>query len=127
MSAHRNLISIAFGLVSITTVVFPPVIASASSAQTFDGFWSVEIVAKASMCSVTYAVPVRVANGNITYAGLFDAVADGTVGGDGEVHVYLAHSGDVVRATGALRERAGFGQWSSATLHCQGTWSARKG
>jgi hypothetical protein len=104
------------------------VAASASSAQTsFDGLWSVEIVAKASACSLAYAVPINVANGNITYAGLFDAVADGTVGDDGAVRVRLAHSGDVVRATGALSERSGFGQWSSATLECQGTWSARKG
>jgi hypothetical protein len=104
------------------------VVASASSAQTsFDGLWSVEIVAKATACSLAYAVPIQVANGNITYAGLFDAVADGTVGDDGEVRVQLARSGDVVQATGALGERSGFGQWSSATLECQGTWSARKG
>ena len=113
---------------SVAVGMFAGVVASASSAQTsFHGLWSVEIVARASTCSLAYSVPIQVAHGNITYVGLFDAVADGTVGDDGEVHVQLAHSGDVVQATGALSERSGFGQWSRATLECQGTWSARKG
>ena len=103
-------------------------VATASSAQTlFDGHWSVEIVAKAGACSMAYAVPIQVEDGNISYVGAFDAVADGSVGNDGELHVRLAHRGNVVQATGALGDDAGFGQWSSTISKCEGTWTAHRG
>ena len=102
--------------------------AGAAQAQApFDGQWSVEIVANTSACALAYAVPIQVENGNISYAGGFGAVADGKVGSDGALRVQLTASGDVVQATGALADRNGLGRWSSATLQCEGTWTAQKG
>lgn len=116
---------LALGVVAAVSFLL---VATASSAQTlFDGYWSVEIFAEASACSVAYAVPIQVEDGNISYVGAFNAVADGRVGNDGELHVQLALSDDVVRATGALGNGMGFGQWSSPTSKCEGTWTAHKG
>ena len=102
--------------------------AVAAKAQTpFDGQWSVEIVANTSACALAYAVPIQVENGSISYGGGFGAVADGRVTNDGALRVQLIASDVVVKATGALADRKGLGQWSSATLKCEGTWTAQKG
>ena len=111
-----------------TALLFSGANAVAAKAQTpFDGQWSVEIVANTSACALAYAVPIQVENGNISYGGGFGAVADGTVSNEGALRVQLIASDVVVKATGALADRKGLGQWSSATLKCEGTWTARKG
>ena len=113
---------------SVVAAVSALLFAHASSAQTpFDGSWSVLIVAKGSACTVAYAVLIQVEDGNISYVGPFNAVADGKVDNDGKLDVQLARSGDVVRATGALANQSGSGRWSTPTLQCAGAWTAHKG
>ena len=70
-------------------------------------------------CSDRYSVAVRVANGEIrgTFLG---TNTTGSVDENGKLVLRL----DVVRATGALAERTGRGQWHSPA--CNGTWTARR-
>lgn len=96
------------------------------AATPFDGHWSVNIASRTSACEVTYAVPIQVQDGNISYSGSFDATADGKVGRDGKLSVRLAHNGDVVRATGSLTDMAGSGEWSGPKADCAGTWTAKR-
>jgi hypothetical protein len=122
-SPHRLALSVA-----AAALFFSAMSAGAARAQTtFDGQWSVEIVANTSACALAYAVPIQVEDGNISYGGGLGAIADGRVGSDGALRVQLTASDVIVHATGALTDGKGLGQWSSATLKCEGTWTARKG
>ena len=121
-SRHRSRFAVIFAGLSAALV------ATTVSAQTpFDGRRSVEIVAKARACPAAHAVPIQVEDGNVRYAGAFNVATDGKVGSDGRLSVELTHGSDVLRATGTLADRTGSGRWSTATLQCEGTWTAQKG
>jgi hypothetical protein len=100
---------------------------AAQSQSTFDGRWSVKIVADAGECpAVGFAVPIKVSDGRISYNGMFDAVAAGKVATDGKLKVRMEHQKDVVTATGALADGSGSGRWTSPTLACKGSWVATR-
>lgn len=111
---------IAAGLTGLTTGT--PV----QAAQTFDGRWSVAIVAESGDCSARYTVPIDVDGGQVRYAGRFSAEASGKVGASGQLEVSFAYRDDVVRAKGSLTDRNGYGSWTSPTQECGGTWRATR-
>jgi hypothetical protein len=92
----------------------------------FDGRWTVTVSAKGENCSSRYTVPIKVAAGQVSYAGSFSAEAKGRIRPDGDLKVRLSHRKDVVNATGALKGKSGSGRWISPTRDCSGTWVARK-
>jgi hypothetical protein len=99
-------------------------LAEPAAASTFDGRWSVAIVAESGDCSARYTVPIEVAGGKIRYAGRFNAEASGNVGSSGQLDVSFSYREDLVRAQGSLAGRNGFGSWTSPTQECGGTWRA---
>ncbi len=96
------------------------------AATPFDGKWSVQITAEAGNCPAGYTVPIRVADGRVSYPGPFNARANGKIGTNGALQVSFAHSKDVVNARGSVKGRSGSGSWKSPTKNCHGTWVARK-
>ena len=92
----------------------------------FDGRWTVTVSAEGENCSSRNRVPINVAEGQVSYAGLFGAEAEGRVRPDGELTIRFAHRKDVVKATGALDGDSGTGRWVSPTRDCSGTWVAQK-
>lgn len=98
----------------------------ALASTSFDGRWSVQIVASSAQCQLVHAVPISVENGSIRYAGLFGAIANGTVGADGGVTVRVSHKSNVVHVRGSLTAVQGKGSWSAPTNDCTGTWVAHR-
>lgn len=92
----------------------------------FDGRWTVTATADGENCASRYRVPIKVAAGKVTYAGMFGARAEGKIRPDGKLKVRFAHRNDVLNATGALKGASGSGRWTSPTRDCTGTWVARK-
>lgn len=125
MNAKLRLLAIAFG----GAMTFTSLMAGSNTALAglaYDGTWSVKVFAQAEECSLTRTLRLRVADGRVSWAGLFGPRAQGQVHQDGQIRIRLSHAGEVVDATGALAGRSGGGSWKSPTLHCGGTWKAMK-
>ena len=121
MPFHRILLSACIAAGTIGTAG----VAHAAS-STFDGRWQIAIAAKGKNCPTQYSVPLHVADGQVSYRGVFAASASGSIGPKGSVRVELSYKDDVVRATGLLGEALGNGSWTSPTRDCSGTWTARR-
>lgn len=117
----RMPLAIAGTLIGLVPFVQPSV-----AAPTFDGRWSVAIVAESGDCSARYTVPIEVAGGQIRYAGRFSAEASGEVGSAGQLNVSFSYRDDVVKAKGSLTGQNGYGSWISPTQECGGTWRAQR-
>jgi len=106
------------GLVTVSGV--------AVAAPSYDGNWSVRVVAEANECSLDQALPIRVADGQVSVRGFLGPHARGAVQQNGVIDIRLSHAGDIVEATGTLDGMTGGGSWNSSTLNCGGTWMATK-
>jgi len=95
------------------------------SADSFDGKWTVSIAVKTGAC-MSRTVPIRVSNGRVSYAGPFEARATGKISPTGSLDVSFSRKGDVAHAAGAVAGTSGRGHWTSPTVDCSGTWSARR-
>jgi hypothetical protein len=102
--------------------------APAGAQAGFNGTWSVLIVTDSGPCDRAYRYPVRVNNGQVSYAGQADFRVSGRVRSDGAVSVTVSRRDQSASGTGRLHGDYGSGTWrgadSSAT--CRGTWSAEK-
>ena len=114
--------------ISGTLALFGAITASSVTlaAPFYDGNWSVRVLAEADACSLDQALPIRVADGQVSVRGFLGPRARGQVQQTGEIDIQLSHAGDIVEATGALDGTTGGGSWSSSTLNCGGTWMATK-
>lgn len=123
----RNSLLSPLALIVATTVLAPLMFATAGETSTpFDGRWSIRVLADVEHCAIGHVVPIRVADGQISYGGFLGAAASGQVRSNGKVRMRMAHAADVVNATGALKGARGSGRWASATSECVGDWTARK-
>ena len=99
--------------------------ASPSQARTpYDGTWAVQITTRQGDCD-QYNVPLRVADGRVTYAGADGYAASGQVDAQGRINGSLQALGQTVSARGRLTGSRGGGTWSGAG--CTGVWSAQRG
>ena len=94
---------------------------SAALAAAQDGNWSVLIVTEKGECDAAYRYAVKVANGQVSYAG--DASLDmaGTVAPNGAVKVSIRLGDKGANGTGRLSGQTGAGTW-----HGAGRWEAEK-
>ena len=94
--------------------------ATAASATTFDGEWSVHIAASSSECGNGQTVSIGINNGNVSSSMV---QASGHVDA-GNISVTLANG--IKRATGFghLSATSGAGTWRGAL--CSGTWTASR-
>lgn len=126
MKPQNSLLS-PFALIAAVAILAPLMLATAGETRTpFDGRWTIRVLADVQDCALGHAVPIRVADGRISYGGFLGAAASGQVRADGKVRMRMAHAADVVNATGSLKGAAGSGRWASATSECVGDWRARK-
>jgi hypothetical protein len=105
-------------------VGLPP--AALAAAQ--DGNWSVLIITEKGECDPAYRYAVKVANGQVSYAG--DASLDmaGTVAPNGAVKVSIRLGDKGANGTGRLSGQtgAGTGHGAGANTTCAGRWEAEK-
>jgi len=101
---------------------------SAALAAAQDGNWSVLIVTEKGECDAAYRYAVKVANGQVSYAG--DASLDmaGTVAPNGAVKVSIRLGDKGANGTGRLSGQTGAGTWhgAGANTTCAGRWEAEK-
>lgn len=103
-----------------------PAAAAPRSAPSFDGQWAVDVIVLRGTCEEGYSFPVRVARGNIVYAGQVDINATGRVGRDGRVTARFTRRGETLTASGRLSGSSGAGTWTAPSRSCTGRWQARK-
>lgn len=110
---------------AIASFVTAPVPAQAQVA--FNGTWSVLIVTDKGRCDRAYRYPVRISNGQITYAGHVDFQANGRVEKNGAVQVTVSRGRQSASGFGRLVGQSGSGTWSGfGKSSCSGTWTAEK-
>jgi hypothetical protein len=102
--------------------------ATAASAQRFDGNWSVLIITQSGDCDRAYRYGVRIAGGQVSYAGDASVSFSGTVSNDGRVSVSVRAGSQSASGTGRLSSNSGGGTWagSSTSTRCSGTWEAER-
>jgi hypothetical protein len=95
--------------------------ASAASATTFDGEWSVRIASSSSTCGNGQTVSIGINNGQVSSSMV---QASGHVAEAGSISVTLVSG--VKRATGfgRLSGTSGSGTWRG--IMCSGTWTASR-
>ena len=95
--------------------------ATAASATTFDGDWSVHIASSSSTCGNGQTVSIGISNGQVSSSMV---QASGHVAEAGSISVTLVSG--VKRATGfgRLSGTSGSGTWRGTM--CSGTWTASR-
>jgi hypothetical protein len=102
-----------------------PLPASAQSA--FNGVWSVLIITDSGSCDRAYRYPVRVANGQVSYAGQADFDVVGRVARNGAVRVTVSRGNQRASGSGRLGNGWGTGTWrGTGSETCSGRWTAEK-
>jgi hypothetical protein len=112
---RKTIIATSIALLTVTSF------ATAASATTFDGSWSVHINSSRSECGNGQTVPIGINNGNISSSMV---QASGHVADAGNISVTLVNG--IKRATGFghLSATSGSGTWRGAL--CSGTWTASR-
>jgi hypothetical protein len=98
------------------------------AAVSHDGIWRVTIVTQSGNCDAAYTYSVKVAGGQVSYAGDGGFDISGHVGESGAVSVSIDRGGQHATANGKLSGDTGAGQWSgkSETTACSGRWEAAR-
>ena len=104
-------------IASLTAISF----ATAASASTFDGQWSVHISAASSGCGNGKTVSIGIANGQVSSSMVS---ASGRVADAGNISVTLASGLNKATGFGHLSGASGSGTWRGAL--CSGTWTASR-
>lgn len=97
--------------------------AAQASSGTFDGVWSVSIMADDMSCP-TSTIPVLVSDGTISFSG-FGTTATGRVTENGAIRLQIAMSEKEVSIHGRAHGREASGSWKMAPEGCGGKWSAQ--
>jgi hypothetical protein len=115
------LLSIAFGIAAISA-------RAANKAERFDGPWSVVIITDQGNCDRAYRYGLRIAAGNVSYAGGSDVTVTGHVDANGRVAVEVRSGGSSARGSGRLSGTTGEGTWQGASQdsRCSGRWEAQR-
>jgi hypothetical protein len=102
--------------------------APAGAQAGYNGTWSVLIVTDSGPCDRAYRYPLRLNNGEVSYAGQADFNVSGRVRNDGSVNVTVTRREQRASGTGRLRGGSGSGTWRGTDVSgtCTGTWTAEK-
>ena len=106
-----------------TVMVFG--IVSAEALMPYDGAWSVRVIGESGAC-LERTLPLKVVNGNVSYAGWPSPTTTGRVQNSGRLVVRISFMNDVIVASGDLKRQSGQGSWNSPTLACAGRWVAER-
>jgi hypothetical protein len=121
VSACRALVLLA----AATPFLAVPVQAAPQTA--FNGTWSVLIITDDGPCDRAYRYPVRIANGQVSYAGQADFDVFGRVASNGAVRVTVSLGNQRASGSGRLGNGWGSGTWRGVGEgECSGRWTAEK-
>ena len=112
---RKTIIATSIALLTVTSF------ATAASATTFDGNWSVHINSSSSGCGNGQTVPIGINNGNVSSSMV---PASGHVANAGNISVTLASGLKRATGSGHLSATSGSGTWRGAL--CSGTWTASR-
>ena len=114
-SIRKTFIATSIALLGVASL------ATAASATTFDGEWSVHIASSSSTCGNGQTVSIGISNGQVSSSMV---QASGHVAEAGSISVTLVSG--VKRATGfgRLSGTSGSGTWRGTM--CSGTWTASR-
>jgi hypothetical protein len=120
--ARRTMLALAAAAMPLIAL---PVPASAQSA--FNGVWSVLIITDNGPCDRAYRYPIRIANGQVSYAGQSDFDVAGRVTRNGAVRVMVGRGNQRASGSGRLGNGWGTGTWRGmGEGTCSGRWTAEK-
>jgi hypothetical protein len=115
----------ALALLAAAPLLALPVPANAQAV--FNGIWSVLIITDNGPCDRAYRYPVRVANGQVSYAGQADFDVFGRVARNGVVRVTVSRGSQRASGSGRLGNDWGSGTWRGVGEgECSGRWTAEK-
>jgi hypothetical protein len=121
VSACRALILLA----AATSFIAVPVQAAPQTG--FNGTWSVLIITDDGPCDRAYRYPVRIANGQVSYAGQADFDVFGRVARNGAVRVTVSRGSQSASGSGRLGNGWGSGTWRGMGEGvCSGRWTAER-
>ena len=89
-----------------------------------DGVYAVDIFTQHGGCDKVYHWTITVLGGHISSAADSFMKASGEITASGNVSIAFRRDNHVAAVGGQVREKTGWGTWSSSTLQCAGTWSA---
>ena len=107
----------------LATVVVLAAGTVARARTSFDGAWSVTIIADSGPCDRAYRAPVRIINGKVASEGDQSFNIFGRVQPNGRVVVAVSRGGQRADGSGRLSGRRGQGVWY-APAGCAGRWEA---
>jgi hypothetical protein len=97
---------------------------SAAAGEMHDGVYSVDIFTKQGACDKVYHWTISVFGGHISSPPDGLMKASGEISASGVVSIAFRRDNHVATVAGQVKEKAGWGTWSSSTLQCAGTWNA---
>jgi hypothetical protein len=110
--------------VSAATAAIAQQIPASASAETHDGVYSVGIYTQQGGCDKVYHWTITVQGGHISSPADGFMKASGEITVHGIVSVAFRRDSHVANVSGQVKEKSGWGTWSSSTLKCAGTWDA---
>ena len=99
-----------------------------AQAAVFDGSWNVLIVTESGTCDRGFRYDVKIANGQVAYAGNASIDLSGTVAANGAVKVSISNGEQSANGTGRLSATSGEGTWrgKGSAGECRGRWQAER-
>jgi hypothetical protein len=126
-------------MIRLRTAVIAPTLATAltlalagtagaqTTANRFDGAWSVVAKTENGSCTGPYRYPIVIQDGIVDDAGDNGVDASGRAGPDGRIVGTIRKGLGSVAVSGRLRGSTGAGRWTLAGLgSCSGSWTARR-
>ena len=111
------------------TLAVPPVAAESNGAADIaahDGIWQVATEPVSGPCSKRLEFKLAVADGRISYAGIWPVDASGSVNPLGLITIRVVRGEETMSAKGLVRGDVASGDWESPAKNCTGSWVARK-
>ena len=93
-------------------------------AASHDGVYAVDISTQQGGCDRVYHWTIIVSAGQVRSAADGFMQASGVITPRGGVSLAFRRDSQVANVAGQVRDKAGWGTWSSSTLQCSGTWGA---
>lgn len=91
-----------------------------------DGVYAVDVFTSQGGCDKVYHWTITVSAGQIRSAADGFMQASGEITPRGVVSLAFRHDAQVANVTGQVRDKVGWGNWTSPTLRCSGTWGAAR-
>lgn len=121
---RRSFAAVLAAAVSIGAATAAMAQPQSTAGETHDGVYAVDIFTKQGGCDKVYHWTISVFGGHISSPPDGLMKASGEISASGVVSIAFRRDNHLATVAGQVREKAGWGTWSSSTLQCAGTWNA---